>query len=77
MDRIDGKSAGFILPAFADEFAGGQAGELDAVVGEHGMDAAWNGFDERLEERDGGQGCRTDLTRLRIVRRIRSLGESF
>ena len=27
-----------------------QIGELDAVVGEHGVDAVWNGFDERFEE---------------------------
>ena len=31
-----------------------QVGELDAVVGEHGMDAVRNGFDERFEERSGG-----------------------
>src|SRR5277367_3538277 len=28
-----------------------QIGELDAVVGEHSVDAIWNGFDERFEER--------------------------
>src|SRR5665213_2682827 len=28
-----------------------QIGELDAVVGEHGVDAVWNGLDERFEER--------------------------
>jgi hypothetical protein len=27
-----------------------QIGELDAVVGEHGVDAVRNGFDERVEE---------------------------
>jgi hypothetical protein len=31
-----------------------QVGELDAVVGEHGVDALRSGFDERLEE--GGSG---------------------
>jgi len=31
-----------------------QIGELDAVVGEHGVDAIRNCFDERLEERGGG-----------------------
>ena len=29
----------------------GRPGELDAVVGEHGVDAIRNSFDERLEER--------------------------
>jgi hypothetical protein len=28
-------------------------GELDSVVGEHGVDAVWNRFDERLEEGGG------------------------
>src|ERR1700722_12754765 len=28
--------------------------ELDSLVGEHGVDAVRNGFDERLEERGGG-----------------------
>jgi len=31
----------------------GTVGELDAVVGEHGMDAIRNGFDERFEEGSG------------------------
>jgi hypothetical protein len=31
-----------------------QVGELDAVVGEHGVDAVRNSFDERFEERGGG-----------------------
>jgi hypothetical protein len=30
-----------------------QIGELDAVVGEHGVDAIWNCFHERVEERGG------------------------
>jgi hypothetical protein len=32
----------------------GQIGELDSVVGEHGMDAIRNGLDERFEEGGGG-----------------------
>lgn len=28
----------------------GQIGELDAVVGKHGVDTVWNGFNERFEE---------------------------
>lgn len=31
-----------------------QVSELDSVVGEHGVDAVRNSFDERSEERDGG-----------------------
>ena len=31
-----------------------QIGELDPVVGEHGVDAIWNCFNERFEERDCG-----------------------
>jgi len=30
-----------------------QIGELDAVVGENGVDAIRNGFDERFDERGG------------------------
>ena len=31
-----------------------QVGELDSVIGEHGMDAVWDRFDKGLEEGSGG-----------------------
>jgi hypothetical protein len=31
-----------------------QVGELDTVIGEHGVDAIWNGLEECFEERGGG-----------------------
>ncbi len=32
----------------------GQIGELDAVIGEHGVDAIWNSLDQCFKERGGG-----------------------
>lgn len=50
-DAVEGvstKACGWALTVFR------QVGELDAVVGEHGMDTIRNGLDKGSEERSGG-----------------------
>ena len=44
VERISAEARGRPLPV------PGQIGELDAVVGEHGVDAIRNGFNERFEQ---------------------------
>lgn len=47
VEGVAAKTCGWSLPVLR------QVGELDAVIGKHGVDAVWNRFDERLEEGDG------------------------
>lgn len=47
VEGVSTEACGWALPILR------QIGELDAVVGEHGVDAVWNGFDERFEEGRG------------------------